>query len=54
MKQGTEESVKEKSKLSKEEWREYTKTVWTIANTSRDDHPAVFSGRDSSSADEAL
>ena len=34
--------IKEKSKLSKEEWREYTKTVWTIANTSRDDHPAVF------------
>ena len=36
------QKVKEKSKLSKEEWREYTKTVWTIANTSRDDHPAVF------------
>ena len=35
-------AIKEKSKLSKEEWREYTKTVWTIANTSRDDHPAVF------------
>ena len=34
--------IKEKSKVSKEEWREYTKTVWTIANTSRDDHPAVF------------
>ena len=34
--------IKEKSKLTKEEWREYTKTVWTIANTSRDDHPAVF------------
>ena len=34
--------IKEKSKLSKEEWREYTKTIWTIANTSRDDHPAVF------------
>ena len=33
---------KEKSKLTKEEWREYTKTVWTIANTKRDDHPAVF------------
>ena len=34
--------VKEKSKVTKEEWREYTKTVRTIANTSRDDHPAVF------------
>ena len=34
--------IKEKSKLTKDEWREYTKTVWTIANTSRDDHPAVF------------
>lgn len=34
--------VKEKSKLTKEEWREYTKTVWTIANTSDPDHPAVF------------
>ncbi len=35
-------ATKEKSKVTKEEWREYTKTVWTIANTSRDDHPAVF------------
>ena len=35
-------TIKEKSKLSKDEWREFTKTVWTIANTSRDDHPAVF------------
>ncbi len=34
--------TKEKSKLTKDEWREYTKTVWTIANTSRPDHPAVF------------
>lgn len=34
--------IREKSKLTKEEWREYTKTVWIIANTSRDDHPAVF------------
>ena len=39
---GIGKAIKEKSKLSKEEWREYTKTVWTIANTSRDDHPAVF------------
>ena len=35
-------SVKEQSKLDKEEWREYTKTVWTIANVKREDHPAVF------------
>src|SRR5215469_3309448 len=34
--------AKEKSKVTKEEWREYTKTVWSIANTSHDDHPAVF------------
>ncbi len=33
---------KEKSKLTKEEWREYTKTVWHIANTSDPSHPAVF------------
>lgn len=33
---------KELSKLTKEEWREYTKTVWHIANTSDPDHPAVF------------
>lgn len=35
-------SQKEKSKLTKEEWREYTKTVWHIANTSDPNHPAVF------------
>ncbi len=34
--------IKEKSKITKEEWREYTKTVWTIANIRRDDHPAAF------------
>jgi DNA modification methylase len=33
---------KEASRLSKEEWREYTKTVWSIANTTDPDHPAVF------------
>ena len=33
---------KEKSKVTKEEWREYTKTVWQIANTSDPNHPAVF------------
>lgn len=35
-------TVKEKSRVTKEEWREYTKTVWTIANTSHKEHPAVF------------
>lgn len=33
---------KSQSRLTKEEWREYTKTVWAIANTSDPDHPAVF------------
>lgn len=33
---------KEASALTKEEWREYTKTVWSIANISDPDHPAVF------------
>jgi site-specific DNA-methyltransferase (adenine-specific) len=35
-------TIKQKSKLTKDEWREYTKTVWHIANTSHDEHPAVF------------
>ena len=34
--------MKEKSVVSKEEWREWTKTVWHVANTSDADHPAVF------------
>lgn len=34
--------AKEKSRLTKEEWREYTKTVWQIANVSHAEHPAVF------------
>src|SRR5438105_8268750 len=34
--------VREKSKLTVEEWREYTKTVWQIANESHEEHPAVF------------
>lgn len=33
---------KEQSKLTVDEWREYTKTVWSIANTSHELHPAVF------------
>ena len=35
-------SKKEESKLTVDEWREYTKTVWHIANVSDPDHPAVF------------
>lgn len=35
-------NVKALSALSKEEWREYTKTVWSIANVSHDLHPATF------------
>ena len=42
MKKAIDPAIKEKSKVTKEEWREYTKTVWTIANKSRNDHPAVF------------
>ena len=38
----THEEIKDKSKLTVEEWREYTKTVWQIANVSHDEHPAVF------------
>jgi DNA modification methylase len=34
--------IKEKSRLTKDEWREYTKTVWQIANVTNPDHPAVF------------
>lgn len=35
-------TVKAKSAITKEEWREYTKTVWQIANVSHPKHPAVF------------
>lgn len=38
----TPDDIKEKSILTKEEWREYTKTVWSIANVSHEGHPAVF------------
>ena len=37
-----DKEIKEKSKLTKEEWKEYTKTVWSIANTGHPDHPAIF------------
>lgn len=33
---------KQASAITKDEWREYTKTVWSIANTSDSVHPAVF------------
>mgnify|MGYP002712759079 FL=1 len=36
------DDIKERSKLTKEEWREYTKTVWSIANVSHREHPAIF------------
>lgn len=34
--------VKALSVLTKDEWREYTKTVWNIANVSHELHPATF------------
>lgn len=34
--------AKDKSRLTKEEWRDFTKTVWQIANVSDELHPAVF------------
>ena len=36
------DEIKELSRLTKEEWREYTKTVWHIANVTDSEHPAVF------------
>lgn len=35
-------TAKEKSIVTKEEWKEWTKTVWSIANISDEIHPAVF------------
>ena len=34
--------LKERSRVTKEEWREFTKTVWHIANVKHENHPAVF------------
>lgn len=34
--------MKEASKLTSEEWKEWTKTVWNIANISDGVHPAVY------------
>jgi len=36
------EEIRERSRLTKEEWREYTKTVWQIANVTHPFHPAPF------------
>jgi site-specific DNA-methyltransferase (adenine-specific) len=36
------DDIKEASRLTKEEWREFTKTVWHIANVTDKGHPAVF------------
>lgn len=36
------DAAKRRSKLTKDEWREYTKTVWHIANVTHKEHPAVF------------
>jgi site-specific DNA-methyltransferase (adenine-specific) len=36
------DTIREASRLTKEEWREYTKTVWHIANVRHPIHPAVF------------
>lgn len=35
--------IKEKSRLTKEEWREFTKSVWNIPDKRSNEHPAVFS-----------
>lgn len=37
-----DKEIKEASKVTNEEWKEWTKTVWSIANTSDSIHPAVF------------
>lgn len=42
MKKNISPEIKEASKLTSEEWKEWTKTVWSIANTSDAIHPAVF------------
>ena len=42
MKEIIPSEIKEKSRVTSEEWKEWTKTVWSIANTSDSVHPAVF------------
>ncbi|MBC7092269.1 MAG: site-specific DNA-methyltransferase, partial [Nitrososphaeria archaeon] len=34
--------IKEKSRLTKEEWREYTKSIWSIKDVRSKLHPAPF------------
>jgi len=34
--------IRERSRLTKEEWREFTKTMWHIANVTHPAHPATF------------
>jgi DNA modification methylase len=36
------QAIKDKSKLSKEEWREYISTIWKFAPERNRDHPAPF------------
>lgn len=36
------QDIKEASKITSEEWKEWTMTVWNIANISDSIHPAVF------------
>jgi len=40
--QAISKEIKEASIVTNEEWKEWTKTVWSIANTSDTIHPAVF------------
>ena len=37
-----DKNIKEQSKLTKEEWREFTKGIWKIRTTSNKHHPATF------------
>ena len=42
MKTKSASAIKKKSLVSKEEWKNFTKSVWNIANVSDDKHPAMF------------
>ena len=37
-----DDQVRRKSRITKDEWREHTKTVWSVANVSHGVHRAVF------------
>src|SRR5258708_20592913 len=39
---GIKKEVKKKSIVTKEEWKDFTKCVWSIANTKHEVHPAMF------------